>query len=434
MSKNDQNNFDAEEEEDSYSYENKNSNVYLGLVDTAIKEDDEPVPEDTFIGGEPCWLAPDSMPNEEMLNCGSCKSTEFMKLLAQAYAPLDMDMVEPVCQKKKIKLSTSSFINPDYTRVLYVFICTRCKRKNGSVKCIRGVKKNDSVDYVTEKMEQLQSKEFQLNPFDLSSSKNDSKSGPESNPFALSSAFSGDAAVANPFGATAANPFAQTDSKTENEKDKDVKEEAPALSQKALRKLHDQKKDKEFDSSKAFPGYFVFVEEESFKNKTPDHLKLPKNLKIDKTALDLSEDAFDSLEENQAKLDPRTEKLSKFLDDDVFQKFQEVVGYNPGQVIRYDFGGKPLYYAKTPKEFEDIVAKPSYNPASKRVFEMQLMPKMILDLEEEVSLTEGMDWGTIMVYTDIENYIPKFDENMVGYVEEVVKVQWEAINYDETKN
>ena len=133
------------------------------------------------------------------------------------------------------------------------------------------------------------------------------------------------------------------------------------------------------------------------------------------------------------KLDPRTEKISKFLDDDVFQKFQEVVSYNPGQVLRYDLGGLPLYYAKTPKEFEDLVAKPAYNPSSRRVFEMQLMPKMILDLEEEVSLTDGMDWGTIMVYTDIKNYIPKFDENQVGYVQEVVKVQWEPIDYDEVK-
>lgn len=54
------------------------------------------------------------------------------------------------------------------------------------------------------------------------------------------------------------------------------------------------------------------------------------------------------------------------------------------------------------------------------------MPKMIMDLEVTVSVTEGMDWGTILIFTDVENYIPKFDEHGVGYVEECVRVQWES--------
>ena len=84
----------------------------------------------------------------------------------------------------------------------------------------------------------------------------------------------------------------------------------------------------------------LYVGEETFKNKKPAHLQLPKNLKIDQEALDLTGD--EDLEKDPIKLDPRTEKLCKFLDDDVFQKFQEVVGYNPLQVLRYDLGGKPL--------------------------------------------------------------------------------------------
>ncbi|CDO91993.1 unnamed protein product [Kluyveromyces dobzhanskii CBS 2104] len=416
-------------EDEDFDYKSKKSNVFLGLVDTAIKEEDEVVVEDTFIGGEPCWLAPDSEPSEELLRCDSCNSSEFMKLLVQAYAPVDLDIIEPICQKKNIDLTIGSFINPDYTRVLYIFYCTTCKRKNGSVKCIRGVKKNSSVDTLGEKMEQLQTKEFQLNPFDVkNTSSGSTETESSSNPFAVSN---DSAEAANPFAKAAANPFANTGS-IETQSKIEPSSENQSVSQKTLRKLHEQKKDKKFDSSKAFPGYFLFVEEEAFRN-TPEHLKLPKNLKIDKTALELPDDAFDSLEENQIKLDPRTEKISKFLDDDVFQKFQEVVAYNPGQVLRYDLGGQPLYYAKTPKAFEDSVARPAYNPSSTRVFEMQLMPKMILDLEEVPSLTDGMEWGTIMVFTDIENYIPKFDENKVGYVQEAVKVQWESIDCEEVK-
>lgn len=405
----------GEEEEDYYT---KSSNVFLGFVDAPIKEDEEATTVDSFIGGEPCWLAPNSIPKEELLRCDCCKSSADMKLLVQAYAPVDLDIMEEICQKKKIKLADTSNIDPNYERVLYVFHCTKCGRKNGSVKCIRGVKKSDGVDEITDKMEQLPTKDFQINPFDLKKDRSDPL---DNNPFSTESKKQ---ETANPFSAEASNPFTKQETKEEPQNfDKQ-------LSQKALRKLHDQKKDKVFDKSTAFPGYFIYVDEESFKNKTPDHLKLPANLKIDSTVLDLSDDAKELKEENQIKLDPRTEKISKFLDDDVFQKFQEIVGYNPGQVLRYDFGGKPLYYAKTPKEFEELVARPAYNPTSKRIFEMQLMPKMIMDLEEEVSLTSGMDWGTIMIYTDVENYIPDFDENDVGYVQEIVKVQWEPTSYD----
>lgn len=103
-----------------------------------------------------------------------------------------------------------------------------------------------------------------------------------------------------------------------------------------------------------------------------------------------------------------------------------MVGYNPLQVLRYDLGGKPLLYAETKVDILSTVPRPGYNPSSQRIFEMQLMPKMIFDLEEVVSVDNGMEWGTILVFTDVENYMPEFDEHGVGYVEECVKVQWES--------
>ena len=187
-----------------------------------------------------------------------------------------------------------------------------------------------------------------------------------------------------------------------------------SVSAKTARKLHDLQKDKEYDGNKCFKSCLLYVEEETFKNKKPAHLQLPKNLKIDKEALDLTGD--EDLEKDPIKLDPRTEKLSKFLDDDTFQKFQEVVGYNPLQVLRYDLGGKPLLYAETKVDILSTVPRPGYNPSSQRIFEMQLMPKMIFDLEEVVSVDNGMEWGTILVFTDVENYMPEFDEHGVGYV------------------
>ncbi|EDO16861.1 hypothetical protein Kpol_1024p14 [Vanderwaltozyma polyspora DSM 70294] len=393
-------------EEDESTYEGGSNEVYLALIDAAVKETDELGVEDTFIGGTPLWLHPESIPANDLLICGACKKNDNMKLLIQAFCPLDIDQVDEIQQSMGVNDMRN--VDSENDRVLYVFLCTKCQRKGNSVRCIRGVKKNSkssisTSDVVTNKINSLdEGKKFDINPFDLSNGSQNPFDGP--NPFQSSSS-------------TDNNPFENA-----NATEKDTKKE----SMKTSRKVHDSQKDKEFDSKVAFKSYLLFVEPESFKNKQPDHLKLPKNLKIDKDALELGNDIEEDLEKNPIKLDPRTEKLSKFLDDDVFQKFQEIVGYNPFQVLRYDFGGKPLLYASSKVDYDKAVPSPSYNPSSKRVFEMQLMPKMILDLEETVSLEDSMEWGTILVYTDIGNCIPKFDENGVGYVEEVVKVQWET--------
>lgn len=393
----------------------KKSDVYLAFVDAPVKESDELVIEDTFIGGQPIWLHPESKPSDDMLKCGACKSNENMKLLLQAFAPLDIEQNELLIKK----LNTNGHldnIDSNDDRVLYIFICEKCQRKSGSVKCIRGVKKNAKVNKINKIDEitgnnSMDQKKFDINPFNLN--KNNANNNENAN------------ANVNPFSTTntlTENPFSiSAEDKTEKNKTKDQQEP----SKKALRKLHDEKKDKEYDTTKTYKSYLLYVEEETFKNK-PDHLKLPKNLKIDKEALDLTGNNEDDLEKDPIKLDPRTEKLSQFLDDDVFQKFQEIVGYNPLQVLRYDLGAKPLYYSATKVDLEKIIPKPGFNPSSQRVFEMQLMPKMILDLEENVSVVGGMEWGTILVFTDVENYIPQFDDNNVGYVEECVKVQWET--------
>lgn len=386
------------------------SAVYIALVDAPVKENEDICIEDSFIGGKPVWLHPESLPSDNLLECGACKSKDNMKLLLQAFCPLDPDQVQSIQASHGV--GNMEYVSADDDRVLYVFLCTKCQRKANSVRCIRGVKKNikkSAPEKLSEKMEKFSfQKDFKINPFDLSNAE-------DSNPFSSNPFQSGESG-ANPF-SSGLNAAKATEEKPSNE-----------LSLKATRKLHDAKADKTFDEAEAFKSFLLYVEEESFKNKKPDHLKLPKNLKIDKEALDLTGEDEANLEKDPIKLDPRTEKLSKFLDDDVFQKFQEVVGYNPQQVLRYDFGGKPLLYAQSKIDFEKTVANPAYNPSSRRVFEMQLMPKMIMDLESDASLTDGMEWGTILVFSDVENYIPEFDENGVGYVEEVVKVQWESRN------
>ncbi|SCU98086.1 LAFA_0G15544g1_1 [Lachancea sp. 'fantastica'] len=385
----------------------KPSDVYLGFVDAAIKDADEVRTDDTFIGGEPVWLHPDSIPDAELLKCGSCHSRTHMKLLLQAFAPLDPEVTEEVAAELGM---TSMKVNPEDTRVIYVFLCSNCPRKPNSVRCIRGVKKCNSTASLQDTLESsAPAKDFNISRDSLGKS--------SSNPFAADPTGND-----NPFAIASENPFVNAKEVTHESSESAT----GTVNPKTARKEHDALADKKFESG--FPGFFLYVEQESFKNKIPDHLKLPKNLKIDKSALDLNAEIDESAIGNNIELDPRTEKLSKFLDDDVFQKFQDVAGYNPLQVLRYHFGGQPLYYAATQVDLLKTIPSPGYNPSSKRVFEMQLMPKMILDLEETTLERGGMEWGTIMIFTDVENYITKYDEHNVGYVEECVRVQWEVEN------
>lgn len=132
--------------------------------------------------------------------------------------------------------------------------------------------------------------------------------------------------------------------------------------------------------------------------------------------------------------------------DAVFQAFADRVGQNSEQCIRYEFGGAPLLYSKT-----DGVGKMLYvggsgggeekvkvakgmmprcgNCGGGRVFEVQLTPQAIEEVEGEEGGMEGMDWGTVIVGVcerDCQERGTGVGE--AGYVEEWVGVQWEELS------
>ncbi|KAI2476090.1 PDCD2-C domain-containing protein [Pyrenophora tritici-repentis] len=137
--------------------------------------------------------------------------------------------------------------------------------------------------------------------------------------------------------------------------------------------------------------------------------------------------------------------------DRTFQKFADRVGENAEQVLRYEFKGKPLLYSD-----KDAVGKllgpHSENGASSnsnvttvgsrsgsgyprcqtcgadRVFEVQLTPHAITELEAEEMSIDGMEWGTIIMAVCSKDCKPNdVPEGEVGYVEEWVGVQWEEV-------
>jgi pre-rRNA-processing protein TSR4 len=137
--------------------------------------------------------------------------------------------------------------------------------------------------------------------------------------------------------------------------------------------------------------------------------------------------------------------------DRTFQKFADRIGENAEQVLRYEFKGKPLLYSDS-----DAIGKllgthsengPSSNAKVKtagsrsgtgfprcstcgadRVFEVQLTPHAITELEAEEMSLDGMEWGTIIMAVCSRDCKPSdVQEGEVGYVEEWVGVQWEEV-------
>lgn len=107
--------------------------------------------------------------------------------------------------------------------------------------------------------------------------------------------------------------------------------------------------------------------------------------------------------------------------DKTFQRFADRLAQNPEQILRYDFEGQPLLYSN-----KDAVGSkwPKGVPGcakcgSERVFELQLTPHAITELEAEDMSLEGMDWGTIVMAS--------CGKDCGGENEEWVGVQWEEL-------
>lgn len=402
------------------------SEVFLGFTDVAFAEEDEkPTIEDTFIGGQPLWLHPQSHPLEKELQCDNCHQP--MALLLQAFAPID---------------------TKPYDRVIYIFGCinsAQCSRQKGLVKAFRGVCKHpDRVAEIEEEQaqeaqqlldEKLRLEDKKKMQIEMTKDLFDATK-PSANPFGLLSS--------NPFGSSD-NPFAKKEEikaeKAEEKTEKETKKEtetnklsyAQATKSAATKGQHSQTPALQLPE---YPGFFVFTEKEKFKKVTLEpELEKYKEL-IDKMdPEEAQKERTSSVSSGTAGvLSQQNQKISNMLNDAYFENFSNIVGHNSSQVLRYDLGGKPLLFSG-----RDDVAKvfsshtlpdPAYNPLSHRQFELQLMPKAIIDLEDHelkslADILNGMSWGTIIVATDVEDYVPELDENYVGYVQEYCGVQWE---------
>ena len=343
---------------------------------------------------------------------------------------------------------------PNHERRLYIFICKQkaCRRKKGSARVFRCVRLSEIGAGNTERAQptakaeitpDTSKKEVSTLGETLFGAKPISPSLKNTNPFSTS------ATSSSPF-----NPFSTSSlSNRQNSRDKIVPLTAdsspepqnasdilPTFAEKLSLGSTDQSTS--VSSPKAielwpnldqfppgYPRYFLDADFEVLE--TESTAPVPHSIEIDEAATGSRQRGEDK-------------EIFESSIDRTFQSFADRLAQNPEQVLRYEFGGTPLLYSSQ-DSIGQIFSKPHSNSSrvittqsstskiprcvncgSARVFELQLTPHAILELEVEEPGLEGMEWGTIIMGVCSKDCLPNgLGTQTVGYLEEWIGVQWE---------
>jgi len=360
---------------------------------------------------------------------------------------------------------------PGHERRLYVFACKKksCRRKEGSIRALRGLRVSPDAPDVANK-EQKSAKEAAPAPPKASSQGIGEAlfgvkpaapaAAQRANPFASPSGQP--TGAVNPFApqgsATSSNPFAKpasppetkvaeisepepTPAKQEKEVSADTaaatlsKTFAETLSLNSPQQTYGPTPPPEpWPEESAMPEPYPVRWLSDAEYETLDPTPLPRVA----TTGSMDIDSGDAGGSGGGKEDKEVFESSM---DATFQKFADRVGQNPDQCIRYEFAGQPLLYSKG-----DAVGKLLHekegatkvmaakgisrcgNCGAGRVFEVQLTPHAIEELEIDEDGLDGMDWGTVIVGVcerDCQERGVVAGE--ACYVEEWTGVQWEEL-------
>jgi pre-rRNA-processing protein TSR4 len=344
---------------------------------------------------------------------------------------------------------------PTHDRRLYVLACKRksCRRKEGSIRAIRGVRVTAEPPTVSpEKDTQPEEKAAPKPPSQglgdaLFGVKPAAASGtPRANPFATSSAPTTNPFAPKPPSTTPTNPFAKqqlapTATPEPSKTDLDTttadlpKTFAQTLSLNNPQATQGPPPPPEpWPEASAQPAPYPIRWLSDAEYETLDPITLPS---VPQATSVMDVDSADGSGSGGGKEDKEVFESSM---DATFQKFADRVGQNPEQCIRYEFAGQPLLYAKGDavgkllhvSEKEKVTTSKGLprcgNCGAGRVFEVQLTPQAIQELECEEDGLDGMDWGTVIVGVcerDCQERGVKTGE--AGYLEEWVGVQWEEL-------
>ncbi|KAF2129915.1 hypothetical protein P153DRAFT_315322 [Dothidotthia symphoricarpi CBS 119687] len=424
--------YDSESSDEGDDY--TETNVLLGYATPDATADAV-----SHLGGAPSWIDGKTAPSGALAKCKVCNG--LLSLLLE----LNGDLPDHF---------------PSHDRRLYIWSCRRktCRRKDGSVRGVRGVRVAKASSKPEKKAQRDEPKQDTPQPqpkmgeslFGVKSASTPSApANPFANPFSSSSN-----APANPFApaSTAASPFAAPVQVTLN--DQPLPKPDSPLPETFASKLRissppaspqPARPHEPWPTPSAFPPpypyYHLDAEYETLD--TPSTPQLPSNARLDL-------DTDGSTSTGGGKEDKEVFESSH---DKTFQKFADRVGQNPEQVLRYEYRGKPLLYSDSDAvgrllaPYSDNAAGSAshgkvtttgargdagmprcVNCGAERVFEVQLTPHAITELEADDMGLDGMEWGVIVMGVCGKDCKPSdVSEGEVGYVEEWVGVQWEEV-------
>lgn len=322
---------------------------------------------------------------------------------------------------------------PEHERRIYVFACRRptCRRKEGSIRALRGVRvwKEEAPKEQKEEKEVEEEKPKNDGP-GLGETLFGSKGlggASGTNPFGNANPFS---SSGNPSSSGSANPFSSSTSqpKTEPEPAKPTSPEPEASLTKTFAESLNIKDTPatpppasepwpaEDAQVQAYPT--LYLADADFETLDPKPNTVPTNARLEDA--DAAEPSILDREAFESAMDA------------TFQKFADRLAQNPEQVIRYEFAGTPLLYSKKGAVSEAVnngAIPRCPNCTARRVFEVQLTPNAIAELEADDMSLEGMEWGTIIVGVCEKDCSPRGTPlGQAGYQEEWTGVQWEELS------
>ncbi|KAI4264533.1 MAG: hypothetical protein L6R42_000368 [Xanthoria sp. 1 TBL-2021] len=417
---------------DSSGEEYATTNVMLGYVS-------ERPTDDIFshLGGTPTWLD-DEAPSASLAACKRCNSV--MALILQ----LNGDLPEYL---------------PNHERKLYVFTCRKkpCRRKPGAIRAIRATKISASAakPFSHQNPTPMQNESFKSSPptpnlgDSIFNTKPTGQANTNTNPFSTSFKSTTNA---NPFSSTKADnptPYGRRVHSIDPLPTPTTHQDSP---------LHESFAEKArissppFPSScprprspwpspslhpKSYPSYHLDADYETLDAPSPQSAPSSSTHNISSTSSD-SKDPPATDEDD----DPANWLSGPAKADKIFLRFAARLAQNPEQVLRYEWRGQPLLYSKDDevgKAFPSASASSTSshrvpqnripnctNCGARRVFEFQLTPHAISELERDEEGLEGMEWGTIVVASCEKDCLERgVEDGKVGWVEEWAGVSWE---------
>lgn len=361
---------------------------------------------------------------------------------------------------------------PGHERRLYLQACKQrqCRRKDGSIRGFRGTRISPRQEKVEQKQEtkavsqnveekvakqslgtaifggsSIGSSNESKNPFSISATSSTLNPFSTASVTATSNPFSGSSLAAKPPQTPtqpASSPSTNIDTLSETFASK-VRVSSVATSQSSQSLEPPTPWPPQSSFPPPYPRYHLDADYETL---TPEATSsVPNSARIDND--------FDLPESSNGTSNSKEDKdaFESSLDR-TFQKFADRLAQNPEQILRYEFRGQPLLYSKSdavgkmlaphqthtgdgPRVQKKGAAAASGMPkcvncSADRVFEAQLTPQAIAELEAEEMGLEGMDWGTVILGVCGSDCVPngtKIEDGQVGWVEEWVGVQWEEV-------